>query len=164
MLNWSDVLSKPELQNLPYKIELNALGNIVMSPVKFLHSCYQAEIVAQLNQCLSGGRAGFQTAIQTSDNTKVPDVVWMSFAFIKTHLTYDELPKAPEICVEVISPSNTMREMKRKRKLYFEAGASEFWLCDLNGKMRFFDATGQLESSGVAPSFPLQIDIAEQLR
>jgi hypothetical protein len=28
MLNWSDVLAKPELQNLPYKIELNALGNI----------------------------------------------------------------------------------------------------------------------------------------
>jgi Uma2 family endonuclease len=163
-MNWSTVLSKPELQNLPYKIELNNSGSIVMSPVKFLHSCYQAEIVAQLNLCLSGGRAGFETALKTSDNTKVPDVVWMSFAFIRANLEFDELPSAPEICIEVISPSNSLREMRQKGKLYFEAGAKEYWLCDLNGKMRFFDAKGQLQGSRIAPSFPLEIDIAQQLQ
>jgi Uma2 family endonuclease len=135
-----------------------------MSPVKFLHSCYQAEIVAQLNLCLSGGRAGFETALKTSDNTKVSDVVWMSFAFIRANLQFDELPTAPEICIEVISSSNSLREMKQKGKLYFEAGASEFWLCDLNGKMCFFNAKGQLERSDLAPTFPLEIDIVQQLQ
>ena len=32
------------------------------------------------------------------------------------------LERAPEICVEVLSPSNSKPEMEEKRALYFEAG------------------------------------------
>src|SRR5436190_590555 len=32
-------------------------------------------------------------------------------------------PRAPEICVEVISPSNTDAELREKGSLYFAAGA-----------------------------------------
>jgi Uma2 family endonuclease len=37
---------------------------------------------------------------------------------------------APEVVVEVISPSNTPAEMLYKRHLYFEAGAEQFWMAD----------------------------------
>ena len=47
------------------------------------------------------------------------------------------LERAPEICVEVLSPSNSEPEMNEKRALYFEAGAHEVWICDLDGKMEF---------------------------
>jgi hypothetical protein len=33
------------------------------------------------------------------------------------------LERAPEICVEIISPSNTESEIQEKQALYFEAGA-----------------------------------------
>mgnify|MGYP001313879954 CR=1 FL=1 len=37
---------------------------------------------------------------------------------------------APEICLEILSPSNSIVEMEMKRALYFEAGAREVWECD----------------------------------
>ena len=48
------------------------------------------------------------------------------------------------ICVEILPSSNPRAEMlgtaqkPGKRELYFKAGASEFWLCNENGRMRFF--------------------------
>jgi hypothetical protein len=66
-------------------------------------------------------------------------------------------------CVEVISPDNTLDEMlgsaerPGKRELYFQAGAFEFWLCDMSGRMSFYDATGQIQKSRLCPGFPDQI-------
>jgi Uma2 family endonuclease len=37
---------------------------------------------------------------------------------------------APEIAVEVLSPSNSPAEMLYKRKLYFEAGTEQFWVAN----------------------------------
>ena len=40
----SEVLNDPSLKNLPYKIELNEYGQIVMSPASNKHGLLQAEI------------------------------------------------------------------------------------------------------------------------
>ena len=69
------------------------------------------------------------------------------------------LPESPEIVVEVKSPSNTVREMGRKKRLYFEAGAKEVWFCDKQGAMRFFNPQGELERSELFREFPGRIDI-----
>ena len=45
---------------------------------------------------------------------------------------------APEICVEVFSPSNSVAEIEGKILLYFERGAQECWTCDGTGVMTFF--------------------------
>ncbi|MBX9624033.1 MAG: Uma2 family endonuclease [Gemmataceae bacterium] len=37
---------------------------------------------------------------------------------------------APDLAVEVLSPSNTPREMKRKRKEYFDSGVRLVWVVD----------------------------------
>ena len=68
--------------------------------------------------------------------------------------------KAPEICVEVLSPSNTLEEITEKIALYFQSGAREIWICD-RGTLRFhFSATPEIRpSSEMCPNFPLQIDI-----
>jgi Uma2 family endonuclease len=63
------------------------------------------------------------------------------------------LERAPEVCVEVLSPSNSEPEMNEKRALYFEAGAHEVWICRRDGKMEFYtpDLAG---SSRLCPLFP----------
>ena len=61
--------------------------------------------------------------------------------------------------IEVLSPSNSSTEMKDKRRLYFQAGAKEFWLCDEYGDMRFFSTKGEMEKSGLFPEFPGHIEI-----
>jgi Uma2 family endonuclease len=50
---------------------------------------------------------------------------------------------APEICIQVESPANSMEEMMERKRLYFERGAEEFWLCNLNGKVTFYDQSSQ---------------------
>ena len=37
---------------------------------------------------------------------------------------------APDLIVEILSPSNTAIEMERKFTLYFDAGVREYWLLD----------------------------------
>jgi Uma2 family endonuclease len=65
---------------------------------------------------------------------------------------------APEICVEVVSPSNSDPEIREKVTLYVAAAAEEVWLCGDFGTMTFFDATGhELERSKLCPEFPNQI-------
>jgi len=66
---------------------------------------------------------------------------------------------APELCIEVVSSSNTKIEMEEKRQLYLSAGAIEFWVCNEEGAVRFFDINGELKNSNLVPSFPNQVRI-----
>ena len=43
-MKWAEVCEMPVLQNLPFKIELNEWGNIVMSPASTLRGYLQTEI------------------------------------------------------------------------------------------------------------------------
>jgi Uma2 family endonuclease len=54
---------------------------------------------------------------------------------------------APEICVEIISPSNTPNEMEDKIELFLEAGAKEVWLITEDGQDSFYNLEGQLVKS-----------------
>lgn len=47
----------------------------------------------------------------------------------------------------------------QKKKLYFETGAKEFWLCDENGLISFYNKTRKLKHSQLAPDFPQQVEI-----
>ena len=51
-MKWEEVCEYKELQDLPFKIELNKWGQIVMSPVKVKHSFYQGEILFLLRSLL----------------------------------------------------------------------------------------------------------------
>jgi Uma2 family endonuclease len=46
----------------------------------------------------------------------------------------DSLAGAPELVVEVLSPSNTVAEINDKEKLCLENGCSEFWVVDADLK------------------------------
>src|SRR5262245_28485787 len=102
-MNWQEVCEHPSLQDLPFKIELNEKGEIVMAPVKVYHSAYQGELGFLLRSMRSDGRVLAECAIQTTKGTKVADVAWASeerFAQIKNEV---ECSIAPEVCVEVLS-------------------------------------------------------------
>ena len=158
-MTWQDVISDQSLQNLPYKIELNERGKIVMSPATNMHGILQMLIGATLMQLRNNGSSISECSIQTSQNVKVADVAWMSNQFYKLHKHQTPFLEAPEICVEIVSPSNTQEEMLEKQQLYFERGASEVWFCTLKGQMQFFDKDGKLEYSALVKNFPQKLEI-----
>jgi len=145
-MQWQDVLADKSLQDLPYKIELNKKRNIEMSPASLKHSLLQGEITLLLGNYLNG-YVFTELAIQTSDGVRVPDIAWGSQNFIRKHK--DELfaSSAPEICVKIISPSNTPEEMIEKTHLFIEAGAQEVWLVTESGDISFYNKDGQIKAS-----------------
>ena len=120
-MNWQEVCEHPSLKDLPFKIELDELGKVIMSPVKIYHSILQGEIEFILRSLLKEGKTLPECAIKTSKGTKVADVAWVSSGLLAKIKGEIEASIAPEICVEIISTSNTKKEMAEKRQLYFEA-------------------------------------------
>ena len=157
-LSWKEVCEDPNLQDLPYKIETNDRGQIVMSPIYVWHGKFAFQIAQRLEELMPDGGSSVKTAIRTEKGTKVADAIWCTAErWTRIKDAYDA-PVAPEICVEVRSPTNTDAEIDEKRQLYLEAGAEEVWICDEEGQITFFDGEGSLESSTRAPSFPRQIE------
>jgi Uma2 family endonuclease len=126
-MQWQDVLADKSLRDLPYKIELNEYGRIEMSPSSVLHSHLQAKLASLLNEQL-GGHSFNKLAIFTNKGIKVANVDWGSDEYFQAHKHDIAATSAPEICIEIISPSNSMKEMRAKIKLYLKAGAQEVWL------------------------------------
>ena len=156
-LTWEALCRDPSLQDLPYKIETNERGQIVMSPTFQSHGAYQADISGRLRE--HGGRVVSECAIRTSGGTKVADVGWYTVGrWDKVKEAFDS-PIAPQICVEVVSPTNTAEELSEKVQLYFDAGAEEVWLCEEEGDMQFFTPEGQQSTSVRMPAFPAKIEI-----
>lgn len=156
-MNWAEVVAHPSLQDLPFKIELNEYGQVVMNPVKLNHSFYQGKIGNLLQNMGNKGVVLIECAIWTQKGTKCADVAWASTELFEQLQDKTEAQIAPEICVEVTSLSNSAKEMRQKRKLYFEQGAKEVWICDEYGKLKFYDESGELERSIMFPDFPLSV-------
>ena len=159
-MEWREVIEHPSLKDLPFKIETDKWGKIMMSPASDTLAVYQGIIIRWFNERDIQGMVTPECPIETSGGTKVAGVVWRSPAFIKKHgIRNVLLHESPEVVVEIESPSNTAAELEEKRLLYFDAGAKEFWLCDESGDMRFFNPEGELERSELFGEFPGHIDI-----
>ena len=107
-MTWDEVCNNRYLQDLPFRIETNRWGQIVMSPPHNDHSFAQSSIYDQLKRRMRGGQTLQETVIDTEDGNKVADTTWMSDAFYRASKGQSSFRHAPEICVEVKSPSNTM--------------------------------------------------------
>lgn len=158
-MDWQEVCEHPSLQDLPFKIETNEKGEIVMAPGKVYHSAYQGKISFLLGSLRQDGSVLIECAIHTTKGTKVADVAWASEARFQQIKDETECSIAPEVCIEVLSLSNTDGEITERRQLYFDRGAVEVWTCSADGTIHFYNAVGRLEQSVLFPSFPQQIKI-----
>ena len=110
---------------------------------------------------MTSGRVLTECPISTADGVKAADVAWASPSLMQELGGQVCFPRAPEICVEVISPSNTEAEIQEKMMLYFDAGAKEVWTCAESGAMSFFAASGSqpMRASQVCSRFPKRIEL-----
>lgn len=131
---WADVMANPYLKNLPFKIELNRWGRIEMSPASNQHGLMQVDLATELRQSRPGGRVLVECSIQTSDGVRVADVAWVSNERLAGFAGATPYPGAPELCVEIMSPSHSRAEMHMKAGLYLEAGAKEVWIITPQGE------------------------------
>jgi Uma2 family endonuclease len=159
-MNWAEICEDKFLATLPYRIESDRWGNIVMSPPpRSRHAEFQTEIAILLQQQMEGGRSITECPLQTSQGVKAMDVAWVSHRRRASKPNDPMYLIAPEICIQVESPANSMEEMMERKRLYFERGAEEFWLCNLNGQLTFYDQAGVIPQSKLCPGFAKQITL-----
>ena len=160
---WQEVVNDPQLSQRLERIETDACGQVIMAPPPdFIHRSQAKQIQAHLDRLLGQARALTEQPIETDIGAvKIADVVWLTREQCQQLLQDPNLPlqPAPTICVEIISPSNTVQQMDEKRSAYFAIGAKEVWICERGGRMRFFDPTGEISQSRLVPQFPKEISI-----
>jgi Uma2 family endonuclease len=155
---WDEICSKKELRDLPYKIEQDKYGRIVMSPVKLGHSEYQGRIIALLIKLLPEWRVLPEFPVETDEGVRVPDLGAFAAERFSPDWPGAACPIAPDICIEVLSSSNTDAEMDEKRGLYAARGCREFWTCSEKGLIRFQRPDGTaLPRSELCPEFPSEV-------
>lgn len=100
---------------------------------------------------------------------RIPDLAYASWDRIPGRkVPVEPIPELiPELAVEVLSESNTKKEMERKRKEYLESGVRLIWLVDpkrrvvavikADGSKTMLDATKTLDGGDVLPGFTLDL-------
>jgi len=148
-------------------------GTLVEKAMGWKESLLATWIAHQLLKFLEGNDLGGVTG---PDGTlrlrrrlvRLPDVAFVRWENVPPD---DELPQipdlAPDLAVEVFSPSNTAREMARKRREYFGAGTTLVWQVYLKtktvevytspGRFRTLGLTDTLDGGDVLPGFRLSL-------
>jgi Uma2 family endonuclease len=144
----------PCYANVPGKIELDAWGRMVMSPASNYHSAVQTALASRL--AAMGGRAFVEASVVTTAGVLVADVAWASDEFMRARGFETPYTQSPELCVEVVSPSNSRKELREKVAGYLEAGASEVWIVYPQSKRIEFH--GQ---AGLLPRSQYTVDLAD---
>lgn len=141
----------PRFGSLPGKIELDVWGRITMSPATNLHGVVQARLIQRLTSL--DGVAIAEASVMTSIGVIVADVAWIASGSRIAGAVMTPFPQAPDLCIEIVSPSNSRKELIEKVAAYLEAGAQEVWLVyPKNKQIQFHGAAGMLQVSRFAIS------------
>jgi Uma2 family endonuclease len=107
-------------------------GELVVNEPKPIHSGIQARIVTRLGTWVEGekGKGLVFTptdVVMDQFNVYGPDVLWV--AAPPADLS-QRLPRVPDLCVEIRSPSTWRFDIGAKKRVYEEGGLPELWLVD----------------------------------
>lgn len=146
---YRELCEDPRFANLQGKIELDHWGQIRMSPASNLHSMLQSRLSQRLLSL--GGQAFVEASIATHLGLSVADVSWASAEFMRRHGTETPFTAAPELCIEIASPSNSRNALREKMAAYLAAGASEAWIVfPQTRRFEFYAAEGLREQTSFA--------------
>ncbi len=134
------ITTAEELLNAPSELGRCELvrGNLVLTgPESARHGATGARIGARLLDFVDrnelgivfGSSAGYILS-RNPDTVREPDVSFVGTERLKDLDLDAFLEGAPDLAVEVLSPSNTTAEMDAKRIDYFKAGCRVLWVVD----------------------------------
>ncbi len=149
-------------------------GTLVEKTVSFIESYLAARLITVLNTFVIPRDLGIVTGADgmmrlLGRQVRIPDIAFTSW----DRLPGRRLPDAaipdlvPDLAVEVLSKSNTKREMDRKRREYFEAGVRLIWYVDPKTRtaraytgveaVQEIDMEGELTGGDVLPGFRVRL-------
>lgn len=107
-------------------------GEIIVSPPSLEHQDLVLKLAVLLNQLTQAGKVMIAPVDVVLDeyNTVQPDVLWIApdSACVREQGKY--LRGAPDLVIEVLSPSTARQDRGKKFTLYQRYGISEYWMID----------------------------------
>ena len=151
---WRQIATDPLVAAIPFKVELNEKGAIEVSPPTTRHAFLQAYVSRELARQRPDGTTFTECPVETEIGMRIPDVVWASPEFMQLHGTESEFRAGPDLCVEVLSPTNTRAEIDEKIAAYLAAGAREVWVVGADGVPEIHATDGQVAASTLGFHLP----------
>ncbi len=147
---------------------------IKMSPPAEPHGVLRVAIGALIWNHVRANRLGRVYGAETGfvistdpDTVLAPDAAFVSTERAKP-LSQKFGPVAPDLAVEVISPSNTAKELNEKISLYFQAGTQQVWIIYPQTQtiyvytsvttVKILTRTDTLDAGNVLPGFKLPLE------
>jgi Uma2 family endonuclease len=141
-------------------------GEHVVTPSpRFRHQVLVTRIVTAIGAYLEAHPIGTLLAgpydlLLEGGDVLVPDVLFMTPATLERNTALN-LHGAPDLAVEVLSPSTGQRDLGVKRDLYESGGAREYWAVDPVGRRILAFIAG--EDGRFAPPVELSADRGDSL-
>jgi Uma2 family endonuclease len=116
----------------PFYYELRHGEAVPVSRPKLKHTLIQKRLERLLERAVPEMFVSIEVPFRAlpEHELRVADVAIVSQERIKQADPEDNLRGAPDLVIEVLSPSNTVAEINDKEKLCLENGSKEFWIVD----------------------------------
>ncbi len=169
------LLTADELEQMPdddsVQIELDEGELITMPPAGGDHGYLGVEISAVLRNFVKSRKLGRVYAADTGfrlgdDTVRSPDVAFVRASRAAIH-SRGFVKGAPDLAVEIFSPSDSFRQLHRKVKQYLAAGCHTVWVVHPERQeVNIFEATGSdrtvtadqmLEAPELLPGFSVRV-------
>ena len=124
---YREICEDPAFARVPGKVEIDRWGRTLMSPPA---APYHGRLQLKLSDKLAslGGEKTAEAPIATPLGLFVADLAWSNQKTPPSLQFENPLMRAPELCIEVVSPSNSRKELNEKTRAYLAAGAEEVWI------------------------------------
>jgi Uma2 family endonuclease len=144
---WQSVTEDEELADFEGRAELDAYGEVALTPPpSFVHQRIAYEIAKQIEAQL-GGHSIVDCPVLV-DGVLIADAAWLSGD--RAHAMTSPAAERPEIVLEVSSPRNTKKGLRRKAARYLTHGVQEVVLVELDGTILFITDAGESATSRFA--------------
>ena len=113
-------------------------GELAQSPAPlYIHQAVLirlTELLAPVARAEGGKLAVAPTDVVLADDTVVqPDLICITKA--RRHILRQRVEGAPDLVIEIVSPSHARRDRVHKLALYAEHGVAEYWIVDPEDKV-----------------------------
>ena len=147
-----------------------------MSPAGGAHGVIALKFGARILEYVEAHQLGWVTAAETGyviqrnpggkDTVLAPDVGYVSAGRLPQQPSPRYVPVAPDLAVEVVSPSDEYSEVVRKIRLYLAHGTRAVWIVEpkyqtveihTSDGQRTLEANDTLDGGAVLPGFTLAL-------
>jgi Uma2 family endonuclease len=138
---WQQLADNRLVAEIPCKVELSEKGAIEVSPPTIRHAFIQGFLTRELARQRPDGTTLPECTVETDIGMRVPDLVWVSRELMERHRGEKQFRVAPDLCVEVLSPTNTRIQMV-------------VWIVDENGVPEIHTSDGRVSASTLGFELP----------